>query len=157
MISPRSRPAFTGSTSATPTSLTRGSSSAALATSWPIQPRPTIPMRMCSRSLPTAGETRRRPGMKQRRRYLPPYFEAAADPRGLDHNFGWPERSWEMSTAPSNNPERRGVEFEPAPLSRAWVAFCVASGSALFVGAAFFGLGELLLGVKRAVLEALLH
>ena len=48
MISPRSRPAFAGSWSATPTSRTRASSRADLAISCPIQPRPTTPIRIRS-------------------------------------------------------------------------------------------------------------
>lgn len=52
-ISPRSRPALAGSASTTPTSRTRGSSIAALATSQPTQPKPTTPMRTRSGSLAT--------------------------------------------------------------------------------------------------------
>jgi hypothetical protein len=53
------------------------------------------------------------------------------------------------------NGERRPVEFAAAPLSRVWIAICLAGGGAILAACLFFGLSELLVSVKRHVLEAL--
>jgi hypothetical protein len=57
--------------------------------------------------------------------------------------------------ATTSNGERRPVEFAAAPASRVWVAVCIAIGAVVLAVCLFFGLGELLLSVKRHVLEAL--
>ena len=51
--------------------------------------------------------------------------------------------------------ERRPVEFASAPASRVWIAVCLAAGGAILAACLFFGLSELLVSVKRHVLEAL--
>lgn len=51
--------------------------------------------------------------------------------------------------------ERRPVEFAAAPASRVWMAICLAAGGAILAACIFYGFGELLLSVKRHVLEAL--
>lgn len=61
-----------------------------------------------------------------------------------------------MAPAATSTPgERRPVEFAAAPASRVWIAVCVAAGAAILAGCLFFGLSELLVSVKRHVLEAL--
>jgi hypothetical protein len=55
----------------------------------------------------------------------------------------------------TTNAERRPVEFAAAPASRVWIAVCLAAGGAILAACLFFGLSELLVSVKRHVLEAL--
>lgn len=53
--------------------------------------------------------------------------------------------------------ERRPVEFAAAPLSRLWVAVCVALGGAILAACLALGFGEVVLSLKRLVLEAIVN
>jgi hypothetical protein len=51
----------------------------------------------------------------------------------------------------------RPVEFAPEPASRLWIAICLGVGGAIFFACLFLGLGEVLLSLKRQVLEAIVQ
>jgi hypothetical protein len=53
--------------------------------------------------------------------------------------------------------DRRLIEFSAAPASRLWIAVCLALGGAIFFACLMLGLGEVMMSVKRQVLEAVLQ
>lgn len=64
-------------------------------------------------------------------------------------------RSMPPVASTTNNAERRPIEFSAAPTSRIFVAICIAGGGAIFAACFLFGLGEVLVALKRHVLEGL--
>jgi hypothetical protein len=59
------------------------------------------------------------------------------------------------SAQAASNAERRPVEFAAEPASRLFIAVCFAVGAAILAASFFLGLGEMLLALKRHVLEAI--
>lgn len=57
--------------------------------------------------------------------------------------------------ASSPQVERRPVEFTAAPASRLWIAVCLGVGGAILVACLMLGFGEVVLLVKRQLLEAI--
>jgi hypothetical protein len=51
--------------------------------------------------------------------------------------------------------DRRPVEFSVSPASRLWIAICIGVGGAILFACLVLGFGEVLLSLKRYVLEAI--